>query len=123
MYLIEKDFAFSAAHHLDGLTPGHQCGRPHGHNYVIRVQVRSSTLDRHGFVMDYGDLDPFKRWLDEHLDHQYLNEVLPELPNPSAEHLAQHLVGVLAEVCSLPGVQYAIGVSETPKTWAWWWAE
>lgn len=119
-YTIEKDFAFSASHQLHGLPKGHQCGRLHGHNYVIRVRLASPLLDSHGFVMDYGNLAPFKRWLDDTLDHRHLNEVLPELDNPTAELLAYHLTEVVREVCRVrEDVDIAVGVSETPKTWAW----
>jgi 6-pyruvoyl-tetrahydropterin synthase len=42
-YTISKEFAFSAAHHLNGLPPSHPCSRVHGHNYVVRVVLRRET--------------------------------------------------------------------------------
>lgn len=120
MYVISKDFAFSASHQLHDLRDGHPCARMHGHNYVVRVELTAAALDDRGFVLDYGDLAPFGDWIDQHLDHRHLNDVM-EGGQPSAEHLAAHLYNVLMAVLALQyrGVKAAVGVSETPKTWAW----
>jgi len=119
-FTIEKDFAFSASHKLYGLPEDHQCARLHGHNYVVRVRLHSPLLNETGFVLDYGALKPFKEWVDTALDHRHLNEVLHELPNPTAEHMARYLSGIVRETCGIPGtISVAVGVSETPKTWAW----
>lgn len=116
-YRISKDFTFSASHVLDGLPEGHQCGRLHGHNYVVRATLTSSSLNAHGFVFDYGDLAPFGQWLDKHLDHRHLNDVLAV--QPSAENMCRVLRTVLREVCQIPqDVQVSVSVSETPKSWA-----
>lgn len=112
-YTIAKEFAFSAAHHLEGLPDGHPCSRQHGHNYLVTVELSTLTLDERGFVIDYGDLKPFQRWIDEHLDHRDLNEVVTF--NPTAENLAKHLFGIAKAM--FPEVS-AVRVSETPKTWA-----
>jgi len=119
-FTIEKDFAFSASHQLGGLPEDHQCARLHGHNYVVRVRLHSPLLDDTGFVLDYGDLKPFQRWLDEALDHRHLNDVL-DLPNPTAEYMARFLAGTVIWACDIPGtISVSVGVSETPKTWAWY---
>lgn len=119
-FVISKDFAFSASHQLTHLPGTHQCSRLHGHNYVVRVELTGGPLDEDGFVVDYGVLGPFKAWLDAHLDHRHLNDVVDGFP--TAEILAQHLgMIVLPQVVDLPEtVSVAVGVSETPKTWAWW---
>lgn len=118
-YAIEKEFAFSAAHHLFGLPDDHQCARVHGHNYVVRVRLVAKKLDDVGFVLDYGDLKPFGKFLDRTLDHQDLNLIVDD--NPTAENLAALLYEVLFRECAIPAhVEVAIGVSETPKTWAWY---
>lgn len=124
-FTIEKDFSFSAAHRLDGLPEGHQCARVHGHNYVVRVRLAAGSVDATGFVLDYGLLAPFGRWLDDHLDHRDLNMVLPGLGGPSqptAERMARWLAEVLVHVVDeveRRGLAVAVGISETPKTWAW----
>lgn len=119
MYTISKDFTFSASHQLAGLEDGHPCGRLHGHNYTVRVELSARTVDATGFVLDYGLLSPFGKWLDENMDHQHLNEAVSV--NPTAENLARLLSLILAtRVLMRAGTTVAIGVSETPKTWAWW---
>ncbi|MDE1904869.1 MAG: 6-carboxytetrahydropterin synthase QueD [Rhodospirillales bacterium] len=118
MFTISKTFDFSASHILDGLPEGHQCGRLHGHNYKVEVVLEGMALDERGFVMDYGDLAPFKAYLDDTFDHRHLND-LPAFHgvNPTAENMARHL----HDWCRAEGWPVArVGVSETPKTWAWY---
>lgn len=114
---ITKDFAFSASHRLDGLPETHQCARLHGHNYVIRVGI-AGPVGPVGFVVDYGELAPVKGYIDDELDHRHLNDLLDF--NPTAEHLAGHLVDVIREL--VPAItdehEVSVAVSETPKTWA-----
>jgi 6-pyruvoyltetrahydropterin/6-carboxytetrahydropterin synthase len=116
MLTISKEFNFSASHVLRELPEGHQCGRMHGHNYVVVVELsaRPDQLDRAGFVRDFGELSVVKTWIDEKIDHRHLNDVLGEL-NPSAEHIAQWIFGHWKE--KFPELT-AVRVSETPKTWA-----
>lgn len=119
MFTISKDFPFSGSHLLHDLPDGHPCGRLHGHNWIVRVEL-SGPADLRGFVVDYGELAPFKAWVDGTLDHRHVNDV-PGLHQPTAEHMAEVLCGIVKTVVDLPaGVQVAVGVSETPKTWAWY---
>lgn len=122
-WTISKDFAFSASHQLERLPQGHKCGRLHGHNYTVRVTLASDTLDGAGFVLDYGELSTFGRFLDVELDHRHLNDVPPfDVVNPTAERLAEFLAGVLRHSLALvpAGATVAVAVSETPKTWSTW---
>ena len=114
---ITKDFAFSASHRLDGLPDTHQCARLHGHNYVIRVGI-TGPVGPIGFVVDYGELSPVKGYIDDVLDHRHLNDLLDF--NPTAEHLAGHLVDVIRDLVPAitPEHEVTVAVSETPKTWA-----
>lgn len=113
MYRIEKEFAFSAAHQLVGLRPDHPCSRLHGHNYRVVVVLESPTLDGHSFVVDYNDLAPLKRYIDDQLDHRHLNDALGF--QTTAESIARHLF----DFCRALWPQTVeVRVSETPKTWA-----
>jgi 6-pyruvoyltetrahydropterin/6-carboxytetrahydropterin synthase len=107
MFKIEKEFAFSASHQLVGLPEGHQCGRLHGHNYIV-VLVLEGDLNDQGFVVDYGDLAPFKAWIDAEWDHRHIGAY-------TAEQLAQQFYYWAVE--HWPQLT-AVRVSETPKTWA-----
>ena len=111
MYTISKEFHFSAGHHLDGLAVEHPCSRQHGHNYIVRVFLKSTELNEAGFVRDYRALDVIKNYIDNYLDHKYLNDVLPS--NPTAENIARYLFDLFKK--SIPEL-YAIEISETPKT-------
>lgn len=114
-YQISKLFSFSASHQLTGLREGHPCMRLHGHNYEVEVVLSSEVLDMHGFVLDYGDLNPLKVYIDANLDHKHLNEVYPDI-NPTAENLAKILFDACYE--NWGDVVKEVRVSETPKTWA-----
>lgn len=121
---ISKDFAISASHQLAGLTDGHPCARLHGHNYLVRVELTGLVDERVGFVLDYGMLRPFGAYLDRELDHQHLNHQMSG--NPTAERLGLYLLRALRTVLEdgVPALelmrlrQLRVGVSETPKTWA-----
>lgn len=122
MYRISKKFEFSASHAIFSLPDGHQCRRLHGHNYVVEVVLQGEGLDTYGFVRDYGELDPFKQWLGAVFDHRHLNEVLSHEQTglevaPTAENLAKFMFDHWAD--HWPDL-HAIGISETPKTWAWY---
>jgi 6-pyruvoyltetrahydropterin/6-carboxytetrahydropterin synthase len=113
MYTITKEFSFSASHILEGLPEGHKCGRLHGHNYVVILELAAPDLNSVGFVVDYGDLQPFKDIIDNELDHKHLNDVVQF--QTSAEHLANWL---FARAGKFWDCVAAVRVSETAKTWA-----
>lgn len=116
---ICKQFDFSASHELKGLPKTHKCSRMHGHNYRVRLSIQGEIVFP-GFVLDYGDLNFVKQWIDSFLDHRHLNDVMQE--NPTAENLAGHILEFV--VCHLRHLEHtnletaSVSVSETPKTWA-----
>ena len=114
MFSITKEFAFSASHTLSLLPDEHQCARLHGHNYIVKIELHSNDLDDVGFVTDYGDLSPLKKYIDEKFDHRDLNQVMKH-PNPTAELIAKYFYDWCLQL--FPNTA-AIHVSETPKTWA-----
>jgi len=111
MYTIRKEFAFSAAHQLLGLPEDHPCSRMHGHNYIITVELASAKLNDIGFVVDYKDLEPIKKWIDDYWDHEHLNDICPF--SPTAENMARYLFHRFKK--EFPQL-VAVEVSETPKT-------
>jgi 6-pyruvoyltetrahydropterin/6-carboxytetrahydropterin synthase len=113
MYIIRKEFAFSASHVLAHLPPEHPCSNLHGHNYVVTVELRNMAVDYIGFVTDYRALEPIKKYIDSTLDHRHLNDVIGF--NPTAENLAYHLY--MRFNGAFPNLN-AVEVSETPKTTA-----
>jgi len=113
MYRISKQFHFSAAHALTQLADDHPCKRSHGHNYTVDVIFEAESLDERAFVVDFLDLAPIKRFIDEELDHRDLNEVLPVVT--SSENIARYLYDRFKP--AFPAL-VAVRVGETPKTWA-----
>ncbi len=114
MFIISKEFAFSASHQLSELPETHQCARLHGHNYLVVVELSAETLNETGFVRDYGELAPLKQHIDDTMDHRHLNDVFGH-NSVTAEFLAQ----TLYEWCAARWPETsAVKVSETPKTWA-----
>lgn len=116
MLTITKEFSFSASHVITGLPSWHKCSRMHGHNYTVILELSAprEQLDEYGFVRDYGDLDDFKKWVDETLDHRHLNEI-SGTGTTSAEYLAMWIYDLWFP--QYPELS-AVIVSETPKTTA-----
>ena len=113
MYTIKKEFHFSSAHQLTGLPDDHPCSRLHGHNYVLTVYLKSSTVDiTTGFVKDYRALDNIKRYVDEVLDHRNLNDIFP-MHNTTVENMTKILYDYFKTLH--PEIN-AVELSETPKT-------
>lgn len=69
MFIIHREYWFSAAHRLEGHP---KCGRLHGHNYKVVVYLSSVDLDHQGMVLDFGQLDRVVKPIVDELDHMYL---------------------------------------------------
>ena len=117
-FTIAKRFEFSASHVLTLVPDDHKCRRLHGHNYEVEVICAADELDERAMVVDYFDLDPAKRFIDDTIDHRHLNDVVPG--EPTAERLAQWLFDELTTVLddAVAARLVAVRVHETPKTWA-----
>lgn len=116
MFKISKEFTFSASHQLEHLVQDdHPCKRLHGHNYTVALVLEGNELDERGFVEDYRNLDRFKVWVDDELDHRHLNTVLGSSLATTAENLARLIFEKW--VSAIPQL-VAVRVSETPKTWS-----
>lgn len=118
MFRIGKSFTFESAHQIPGLPEGHKCGGRHGHSYTVTVTLEREELVEPGFVTDFGDLAPFKRYINECLDHRDLNQVLEIAP--TSELLAWHLAECFIEHLEpqVPGRLATVRISETATSWA-----
>jgi 6-pyruvoyltetrahydropterin/6-carboxytetrahydropterin synthase len=114
MFRVTKEFTFSASHQLFGLSSDHPCARLHGHNYVVEIELSGEELNHNGFVRDYRELNAFKLYIDEDVDHRHLNDIFGN-DFVTAENMAKQFY----DWCKVrwPEVT-AVRVSETPKTWA-----
>jgi len=114
VYLISKQFHFSASHEQRQLPESYACARLHGHNYIAEIVLKADELTDVGFAFDLADLKPFERLIAEQLDHRHLNDVLPGFT--SSECLARWLYDRAKEWW--PKALYSVRVHETPKIWA-----
>lgn len=140
MYAITRKYSFSAAHRIEGHP---KCGRLHGHNYEVTVEVRSKSLPSDGMLIDYGELDKIVKPLIDQMDHRYIvsasnhrnrdpyetialdrGEVFPlNMPSSTAENLAEFLHHEILYALrdanySVTREQLVIYVSETAKSTA-----
>jgi 6-pyruvoyltetrahydropterin/6-carboxytetrahydropterin synthase len=126
MISVCKAYEFAAAHHL----PNHagKCKVPHGHGYVLEVEVHGGIVEDgrssdDGMVIDFGDLDAIVKPLLDHpggLDHSDLNT---RFTCPTAENLVEYF---RCAICALLPNSYRpvsltrVRIWETSKAYAEW---
>jgi 6-pyruvoyltetrahydropterin/6-carboxytetrahydropterin synthase len=90
MFEIVVEKTFAAAHFLPKFEG--PCQRVHGHNWRVRVYLRSRQLDEHGMVADFGRVKAALGAVVDRYDHRTLND-LPEFQEavPSTENVARFI--------------------------------
>ncbi|MCK9329685.1 MAG: 6-carboxytetrahydropterin synthase QueD [Candidatus Cloacimonetes bacterium] len=73
MYKINVTSSFPGAHKLNHY-PG-ACKNLHGHNWKVRVQLKTSKIDKLGMAIDFGIVKEHLNKLMNKFDHQYLNDL------------------------------------------------
>jgi 6-pyruvoyltetrahydropterin/6-carboxytetrahydropterin synthase len=92
--LVSKEFTFDAAHHLHCYEG--KCKNLHGHTYKVIFGI-SGFVDETGLMIDFGDIkEIWKKEIEVHLDHRYLNETLPPM-NTTAENMVVWIFEKMAE--------------------------
>ncbi len=127
MTSISKQYSFDSAHKLDlpkcTVAENHamfgKCNRLHGHTYTLTVEVGGTVDPDTGMILNYFDLDAFmKPYVDDKLDHRYLNEVFIGMLT-TAENMAARIAIDIIELLdrTTKGVYLqSVTLSETPKT-------
>lgn len=69
MFRITREYWFSAAHRIEGHP---KCGRLHGHNYKVEIQLTVDRLGGAGMVLDFAELDRVVKPIVDELDHRYM---------------------------------------------------
>ncbi|MDX1454037.1 MAG: 6-carboxytetrahydropterin synthase [Gammaproteobacteria bacterium] len=87
---VWRRFQFEAAHQLPNVAPGHQCGRMHGHGFVVILHANVSLADEAALATRYEQLERAWQPLQQQLDHACLNDI-EGLENPTSEMLCQWL--------------------------------
>lgn len=100
MARIVRRYEMEVAHQLTaGVPEGHKCRRPHGHRYVLEVEIEG-PLDDDGILIEYGDIDRVVVPILKHVDHHSLNTLRERCStreaelvstNPTAERLVEWL--------------------------------
>jgi len=86
-YKVSVIKGFSAAHALRGYKG--KCERLHGHNWKVKVTLKSCGLDKTGMAMDFTDIKTKLAGVLSKFDHCFLNETVPfHKINPTAENIA-----------------------------------
>lgn len=115
---------FSSAHYLRNY-PG-DCEHLHGHNWDVKVAVRSRKLNKIDVAIDFRDLKKAVEMVLSELDHTNLNDH-PRFRkrNPSSERLAEYIYGrIKEELRAFGDVDLArVTVCETPRTGVTYWEE
>jgi len=107
---VTKEFCFDAAHKLEDISG--KCESLHGHTWKVQITLKG-RINENGIIYDFTKM---KAVIDEHvkkhLDHKYLNEIIPQ---PTAENIALWIYHRLENL--LPGI-YKIRVYESPQSYA-----
>ena len=82
MFTVTKRMEVAGTHKLN-LSYDSPCTRPHGHNWIITVEVTAKHLNINGIVIDFSTID----MIVNQLDHQDIDKVLNGL-NSTAENIA-----------------------------------
>jgi len=120
-FTIRKSWEINGvSHELRRMPDGHKCRRNHGHNYVVTIELAANNVDRHGMVTDFGELEPFGRYIRTTFDHRLLNECMEFHPTSElfAFHLGRWFIDNV-EPC-VHGRLAAVEVAETRLSSATW---
>lgn len=101
MYTIRTEDSFAAAHFLKNYHG--KCENLHGHNYKVRVYIKSDQPGSGGMVIDFAIIKKALKKVLGELDHTNIND-LPffTIHEPSAENIAKYVFDRMNEELSLP---------------------
>lgn len=89
MYLISKEFEFDFGHRvwnqeLDISMSGstlNKCRFLHGHRGKLIIELKAEKLTN-GMVIDFNNLNFFKKFIDDNIDHKFLVDINDPLMKP-----------------------------------------
>lgn len=106
-YTISKRMEIAGAHQLN-LPYESKCRSLHGHNWFVTVHCESDRLTDYGMIIDFAKV---KKEIHDLMDHQYLNELFPNM-NPTAENMAEWICHRVTELCEV-GYCYKVEIQES----------
>ena len=104
MYYISKEMIVAGAHKLD-LPYESKCSGLHGHNWRVKVFLKSETLDENGMILDYAHL---KKYVMK-FDHKIINDLVDF--NPTAENMCKYFCDTIPNC-------YRVDIWEADNSWA-----
>ncbi|HNT34208.1 MAG TPA: 6-carboxytetrahydropterin synthase QueD [bacterium] len=114
MYRISVEMGFSAAHQLVGYEGA--CENLHGHNWTVKVEVKTTKLDSLGMGLDFKKLKKLLGGVLEQFDHRMINQVAPfDQFNPTAENMAHFIFDALKSRLPKDVSMSRVKVSESPQ--------
>jgi 6-pyruvoyltetrahydropterin/6-carboxytetrahydropterin synthase len=115
IYRIRIDACFESAHYLRNYNGGDE--PLHGHSWRAEAEIATRQLDDAGIAVDFIEARRALRELTARLDHACINDVPPfDRSNPTAENIAQWLLGELAARLDVPGATVTrVRVQEGPN--------
>lgn len=108
MYKVSKRMEIAGAHKLC-LPYKSRCSSIHGHNWIITVHCESNELTEYGMIVDFAKV---KQVIHGKLDHQYINDILPNGMNPTAENMAKWITDEVNKICEV-GCCWMVEVQES----------
>jgi 6-pyruvoyltetrahydropterin/6-carboxytetrahydropterin synthase len=85
MYYLSIETTISAAHRLEGYTGN--CSILHGHNWKIKVKVKTNVLDNVGMGLDFKDLKELTWKVVGKFDHQTIKYMYEEINQLLPKHI------------------------------------
>lgn len=107
MYYVSKRMEIAGAHNLK-LPYESKCSMIHGHNWIITIHCKSTTLTDYGMIVDFARV---KKEVHGILDHSYINDIVAPL-NPTAENMAKWICDKVSSICEV-GKCYKVEVQES----------
>ena len=96
MYKLNVTSSFSSAHHLNGYIG--ECKNLHGHNWKVRVQLKTKKTDEIGMAIDFKIVKEHLTSLIKKLDHVNLNDLeWFSSINPTSENIAMVIFNELKQ--------------------------
>ena len=91
---LHTEVAIDSAHQL--INYKGKCANIHGHTWKVELWFRgdSSSKDDVGIMVDFGIVKDLK----ELLDHKFINDIMPNNINPTAENLTEFIYDYLKKI-------------------------
>jgi 6-pyruvoyltetrahydropterin/6-carboxytetrahydropterin synthase len=114
--LLHTEVIIDSAHRLENYQG--KCANLHGHSWRIELWFRGDKVhkDKVGILVDFGIVKALK----EKLDHQVLNDIMPEGVNPTDENLVEFIYECLRREINNSFIDVKVKVWETSlgkETW------